>query len=178
MKGRRSNAKPATSRKKSYGTLQTRTFIVNDLGLPREPCPMIKIQSERTMTAWSTLVMSKNEEFSSTIQKSLKKIWISARRPINPLKSTGFVLWFKRTDPGINLLVSHFLEAETRILAAKSEIHLVKDCRKLKRNGSYLEETTIWLRRKRRKQGKTKSNSSVILYIYNIVINSKCYRKI
>ena len=50
--------------------------------------------------------MNKNEDSSSTIQKSLKKIWTSARQSINPLKSTGFESWFKRTDPGINLLAN------------------------------------------------------------------------
>lgn len=99
-------------------------------------------------------VMNKNEESSSTIQKSLKKMWTSARRSINPLKSPGFESWCKRTDPGINLLanilsqLSHAPGAEARVLAANSKSYSVKHCRKLRqsaRNGSYIGETTIGL---------------------------------
>lgn len=126
------------------------------------------------------IVMNKNEESSSTIQKSLKKIWTSARRSINPLKSPGFESWFKRTDPGINLLanilsqLSHVPGAEARVLAANSKSYSVKHCRKLRqsvRNGSYIGEAAIWLGKERH----ASRNQAVGQYGYSVA-DRKHYR--
>lgn len=90
--------------KKSYGPLSDKDsccqwFRPAQRAMPPGP----NLSFEEPWLGWSMFVVNKNAESSSTLQQTFKETGISARRSINSLKSAGFELWFKRTDPGVHL---------------------------------------------------------------------------